>query len=168
MAGTATATRPARARGGVDELLATLYLHTQAKVSGWIDRCLDQGVVVQVVAAFRGHEEQAEVFAAGLGSEPWKSFHGVSRAVDFVVLVGGKPDWLAHTHEYWTAVTTAQKEGLGWRAKDPHHLEDPWCYYCRHELLPRQCHAHFEEDGSCKIENKMLARIAALAPRGGS
>lgn len=140
--------------------LEDLYPQTRAKVDAWLTDCECQGLDILVTSTYRSFAEQAELYAQGrtkpgkrvTNAKPGSSFHNVRRAVDFVPLTGGKPNWSATNPALLKAAEIGEKHGLAWGGrwksfKDMLHLEDEQCDI--HGVVGPKA-THFNENGTCK------------------
>lgn len=109
----------------VDELnrqrIATLEPQTRAVAERHITACMDAGIKLLVTHAFRGMDEQAELYAKGRGkpgpvvtnARPGYSWHNHHRAYDVVLIEDGKPVW-DRPAAYKKAGDAGRALGLAW------------------------------------------------------
>lgn len=98
------------------------------KVDAWIQACKKRGVDLLVYCTYRSVEEQADLYAQGrtnpgaivTNAKPGTSWHNLppmmTRAVDAVPIVHGKPDWSYSNYEpHWKVFEEeAKAAGLEW------------------------------------------------------
>lgn len=102
--------------------------------------CKTAGLDILVTCTFRSHTEQAKLYAQGrtepgrivTNAKPGESAHNVtigpvpaSMALDFVPLIGGKPQW-RNDHPAWLqAGEIAESVGLEWAGRWKRFREFP-------------------------------------------
>ena len=121
----------------IEDLRAPFRLRAEA----WQERCKAAGIDVLVYCTLRPNAEQDALYAQGR-SKPgdivtWakggQSAHNHGLALDFVPLIGGKPNWKPEA--YAAAVALAESEGMESASKWPRfkewpHLQEPnWKAY---------------------------------------
>ena len=104
----------------LEDLLPTV----QARAARWIAECERQGVPVLVTSTYRDNESQAAIYAQGrttpgkivTNAKAGESLHNYRVAVDFVPLVGGKPDW-EDAAKFAKAGQIAESQGMEWAGR---------------------------------------------------
>lgn len=121
--------------------LSDLKAPFRLRAEAWLARCKAAGLDVLVYCTLRDQAEQAKLYAQGrttpgkivTNAKPGQSAHNFGLALDFVPLVGGKPDW--RPEAYAAAVALAESEGMEsaskWtRFREYPHLQEPdWRQY---------------------------------------
>ena len=101
--------------------IATLRKDAQEKASGWLLKCLEEGINVKVICGNRTCREQAELYAKGrtepgpkvTNARPGYSWHNFGVAWDFVVFdAKGQPQWESPLMERCGRI--AESLGLEW------------------------------------------------------
>ena len=101
--------------------IATLRKDAQEKASGWLLKCLEEGINVKVICGTRTYAEQAALFAKGrtepgpkvTNARPGYSWHNFGVAWDFVVFdAKGQPQWESPLMERCGRI--AEELGLDW------------------------------------------------------
>lgn len=123
--------------------LDDLHEVMQAPAKAWLGECRASGLDPLVYCTYRSNEEQDALYAQGRTApgrivtyaRPGKSAHNYGLALDFVPMVGGKPDW-SGKHPHWEAcILIAESHGLEsasrWKKfKEKPHLQMPnWRQY---------------------------------------
>jgi len=140
--------------------LDDLFPQTRAKVEAWLAECKRQGLDILITSTYRSFAEQDALYAISrtkpgkkvTNAKGGQSQHNVRRAIDFVPLSHGKPNWLATSPDLLKAAEIGEKLGLAWGGrwtgfKDRLHLADQHC--ATHGDVGTKA-THFNEDGACK------------------
>ena len=84
-----------------------------------IQKCKEQGIIIQITSSFRDQEYQTYLYSQGrtrpgniVTNAKLVSFHGYKLAFDICVLINGKVDW--NTPLYNTVGAIGEKLGLEW------------------------------------------------------
>lgn len=115
----------------------------QPKARAWLGECLRDGLNPLVYCTFRSLEEQERLYQQGritpgaivTNAKPGQSAHNYGLALDFVPLVGGKPDWSGKHPDWEACILIAESHGLEsasrWtRFREKPHLQMPnWRQY---------------------------------------
>jgi peptidoglycan L-alanyl-D-glutamate endopeptidase CwlK len=123
-------------------LLSDLKAPFRLRAEAWVERCKAAGLDVLVYCTLRDLDEQARLYAQGrttpgkivTNAKPGQSAHNYGLALDFVPLVGGKPEWKPG-ERYAQAIALAEAEGMEsaskWtRFREYPHLQEPnWRNY---------------------------------------
>lgn len=129
----------------MDRSLAALEYHTQQMAHRWHAECERRGLTVLVYCTYRTPLEQAALYAQGRRSlegtnairmaagmapidtrqngrkvtyaKPMYSWHNWRRALDFVIVDGGKPEWRGDHPGYAVVGKIGESEGLEWSGR---------------------------------------------------
>lgn len=99
--------------------LDDLHPEFRARVNVWLTQCEAADIDVLVYCTLRSLEEQARLFAIGrtrpgkrvTNARPGQSAHNYGLALDFVPMIGGKPQWNGKAL-YNRAIDIAENVGL--------------------------------------------------------
>lgn len=153
------------------QLVDTLYPQTAERVREAIAAWEKAGLTVGITSAYRSFREQAVLYRAHQAggpqaTAPGHSFHNVRRAIDFVPLTAGQPDFGPSgggpaSDAYWELLERVALIGEGaslewggrWKGRkqrDGYHLQDTWCQACGIYVGSSEAD-HFNESGSCAV-----------------
>lgn len=105
-------------------LLSDLNAPTRKRVELFLKKCEAEGLDILVYCTLRSGAEQDDLFAAGrtkpgkivTNARAGESWHQYGSAVDFVPMLGGKPQW-DNKSLYARAGAIAESVGLEWAGR---------------------------------------------------
>jgi peptidoglycan LD-endopeptidase CwlK len=91
----------------------------RVRVEMWLDKCKDAKLDILIYCTLRDLKEQADLYAIGrtrpgkkvTNARPGQSAHNFGLALDFVPMIGGKPQW-SNKALYGKAIDLAEACGL--------------------------------------------------------
>ena len=104
--------------------LDDLIPQAKAKILQWVELCKSENIDLLIYCTYRDNDQQNFLYASGrtrpgrilTNARGGYSFHNYRLAVDFVPMVGGKPQWL-DVMLFTRAGELAEEVGLEWAGR---------------------------------------------------
>lgn len=109
----------------------SLEIDFAKRVLDWYEECIREGLDILIYCGYRSNDEQNILYRQGrevsgkivTNARAGQSFHNYGRAIDFVPLKNGQPDW-DDTKTYKKAQQIGKKYNLRSLSWEKPHLED--------------------------------------------